>query len=77
MTDVKREQIRKLDDLFRDRLFRPLLDEGFQPTQANLVFDACRTVEYAATADRPSRLGNERLQWLGQAYFKHSGYAAR
>jgi hypothetical protein len=71
VTDVKRDQIRQLDVLFRDGLFRLLLDEGFQPTQANPIFDACRTIEYVATADRSmtgsvNELVKDAQFWLGQ-----------
>jgi hypothetical protein len=51
-TAVPRERIKALDEVFRDGLFRLLLNEGFQPKQAALVLDACQTVHYAATTDR-------------------------
>lgn len=69
--NVNREQIRKLDRLFRDGLFRLLLDEGFQPAEAEPLLVACRSVEYATTTDR-SRIGsvNELVKeaqfWLGR-----------
>ncbi|MDA7979488.1 MAG: hypothetical protein MPJ50_12050 [Pirellulales bacterium] len=49
---LSRDRIRKLDEVFRDGLFRLLLDEGFQPDHATPVFNECRTIRYAATADR-------------------------
>lgn len=51
-TALSRQQIKKLDEVFRDGLFRLLLDEGFQAEHATPVFDQCRQVQYAATTDR-------------------------
>ena len=51
-TALPRDRIKKLDVVFRDGLFRLLLDEGFQPRQATLVLDPSKTVDYAVTTDR-------------------------
>lgn len=51
-TCLSRDRIRQLDEVFRDGLFRLLLDEGFQPGQATRLFDECETVRYGAAADR-------------------------
>lgn len=51
-TALPRERIKRLDEVFREGLFRLLLDEGFQPQQVTPVFDACRDIRYAATSDR-------------------------
>jgi len=52
VTGLSRDRIRQLDEVFRDGLFRLLLDEGFQPEQATELFDECRTVNYGVTSDR-------------------------
>lgn len=49
---LTRGRIRKLDEVFRDGLFRLLLDEGFQAGEAQRLFDQCLTVRYGAGADR-------------------------
>ncbi|QDU89613.1 hypothetical protein Pla175_30060 [Pirellulimonas nuda] len=49
---VTRAELRQLDDLFRDGLFRLLLDEGFASEQATGLFDQCRDVSYAMGVDR-------------------------
>jgi len=71
VTAVTRDLIRKLDDVFREGLFRLLLDEGFQPVQVNPLFDSCRLIEYAATTDRSTtgsmnELVKDAQFWLGQ-----------
>ena len=49
---LSQARIRRLDDVFRDGLFRLLLDEGFQPQHVTRLFHECRNVRYAATIDR-------------------------
>jgi hypothetical protein len=71
VTEVTRKQIRKLEEVFREGLFRLLLDEGFQPNQVSQLLDECSSVEYATTADRGmigsmNELVKEAQFWLGQ-----------
>ncbi len=49
---LSRDRIKKLDEVFRQGLFRLLLDEGFQPQHATPAFNECQTIQYASTADR-------------------------
>lgn len=51
-TALPRERIKRLDEVFRDGLFRLLLDEGFQPQHATPIFEECQKVQYATTTDR-------------------------
>jgi hypothetical protein len=71
VTEVTRKQIRKLEVVFREGLFRLLLEEGFQPNQVSQLLDECREIEYAATADRGmigsmNELVKEAQFWLEQ-----------
>lgn len=49
---VSRADLRQLDDMFRDGLFRLLLDEGFASQQATRLFDQCQQVRYGAGNNR-------------------------
>ena len=59
------------EEVFREGLFRLLLDEGFHANQVSQLLDECREIKYAATADRGmigsmNELVKEAQFWLGQ-----------
>jgi len=74
---LKRDRLRRLDEVFRDGFFRLLLDEGFQPEQATPAFNGCREMGYAATSDR-SMVGtvNELVRETQFLLPRHGGVAS-